>query len=87
VHCRGFGRAAKRPGMTDLFTGGSISIAVAAVSGSGKPGFLSKASYSSLRNKAGLLVEPPIERFFDICNFWDISACTDVFGANNKEEI
>ena len=60
---------------------------MAAVPKSGKLGLPAKTSYFSLLNQAGLLVEPPTEGIFDTCNFWDISACTDVFDVNNKEVI
>ena len=73
--------------MTDLFAGGGISIAMTAVPGSGRLGLPANASYFSLLNQAGLLVEPPIEEILDTCNFWDISVCTDVFKVDNKEEI
>lgn len=87
VFNEGIVRDLSRQWAADRFSGSEISITVTAAPGSGKPRLLSKASYFSLPNQAGLLAEPPIERIFGTCNFWNISACIDVFNANNKEVI
>lgn len=87
MHTRGIVRHSSRLWRAGRFVGGGISIAVAAVPGSGKLGLPAKASYFSLLNQASLIVEPPIEGIFDTCNFWNISVCTDVFEVNNKEVI
>ena len=87
VFNEGIVRDLSRQWAADRFSGSEMSITVTAAPGSGKLGLPANASYFSLLNQAGLLVEPPIEGIFDTCNFWNISACSDIFKVDNKEVI